>query len=149
MLIRLINLELIEYPDDLGALVMADLNQVDEQPFSLEEVNLIVNGVLVLLYDENLTLEENIKFAREHCLLSGMPDDAAMQKGFEQIKYYNEKISVEQIGYSSQELINEYYCTKPSRKDKPYTIDQNLHEVGTTSAIAGPAIPPRLPGRHD
>jgi hypothetical protein len=58
MLIRLINLKLIEYSDDLGALVMADIIRTDADPFSLEEVNLIVNCVLVPFYDETLTLEE-------------------------------------------------------------------------------------------
>ncbi len=132
MLIRLTNLALIEYPDELGALVMADLMRTDSEPFSIEETNLIVNGVLVPLYDETLTLEENIKFAREHCILSGIPDAATMQKGYEQIKRYNGGMLVEQIGYSSQELINEYYCTQPGTKSQIYTIDQNQHEVAPT-----------------
>lgn len=138
MLIRLINLDLIEYPDELGALVMADIIQDDVTPISLEEVNLLLNGILAPLYDEALTLEENINYARQHCALSGMPDAAAMQKGFEQIRRYNEDMLVEQIGYSSQELIKEYYCTQPDRKAQPYTIDQNHHEVGAPPALAGP-----------
>ena len=138
MLIRLTSLELMEYPDELGALVMADLMRTDSEPFSLEEINLIVNGVLVPLYDEALTLEENISYAKEHCILTGMPDATTMQKGYEQIKRYNEDMLVEQIGYSSQELIKEYYCTQPDRKAQPYTIDQNHHEVGAPPALAGP-----------
>jgi hypothetical protein len=141
MLIRIITLELIEYPDDLGALVMADVIQADEQPFSLEEVNLIVNGVLVLIYDEALPLEENISHARAHCARWGTPDVTVLQKGFEHIKHYNENMAIEQIGYSSQELIDNYYRLEPSRKTKPYTIDQSLHEVGTALAIAEPARP--------
>jgi hypothetical protein len=35
MLIRIITLELIEYPDDLRALVMADVSQNDVPPFRL------------------------------------------------------------------------------------------------------------------
>jgi hypothetical protein len=138
MLIRLTNLELIEYPDELGALVMADLMRTDSEPFSLEEINLIVNGVLVPLYDEALTLEENISYAKEHCILTGMPDAATMQKGYEQIKRYNEDMLVEQIGYSSQELISEYYCTQPGKKSETYTIDQNLHEIEPTPLLTAP-----------
>jgi hypothetical protein len=48
---------------------------------------------------------------------------------------------VEQIGYSSQESISEYYCTKSSSKAKPYTIDQSLHEVGTTPALTSSTKP--------
>jgi hypothetical protein len=136
MLIRIITLELIEYPDDLGALVMADVSRNDVPPFSLEEINLIVNGILGLLYDEDLTLEENISYARTHCGRWGTPDAAALQKGLEQIKHYNQNIPAEQIGYSSQELVELYYHMEPPRTAKPYTIDQSLHEVGTAPTIA-------------
>lgn len=122
--------------------MLAESIQTDAPPIPLEEVNLVVNGVLGLLYDEALTLEENISYAREHCTRWGTPDAAALQKGLEQIKHYNENMPAEQIGYSSQELITDYYCTEPRRTAKPYTIDQSLHEVGTAPAIAGPASTP-------
>lgn len=138
MLIRLTDFEVIEYPDELGALVMADLMRTDTAPFSLEEINLIINGVLAPLYSEARTLDENINYAREHCTITGMPDAITLQKGYEQIKRYNEGIPTSQIGYSSHELISEYYCTKPNRKEQPYTIDQNLPEAGPKPMLAGP-----------
>ena len=138
MLIRIITLELIEYPDELGALVLAESIQPDGPPIPLDEVNLVVNGVLGLLYDEKLTLEENINFARAHCTRRGAPDANKLQKGFEQIKHYNENMPSEQIGYSSQDLIEEYYYMEPKHKAKPYIIDQNLNEVGVPPALAGP-----------
>ncbi len=137
MLIRIITEELIEYPDELGALVLAESTTPDAPPIPLDEVNLVVNGVLGLIYKENFSLEENIKRARAHCTLCGTPDDVAMEKALAQIKEYNEKVPTEEIGYSSQDLI-EYYYLDPKPKIKPYTIDQDLQEIGKTPILAGP-----------
>ncbi len=138
MLICLENLELIEYPDDLGALLMADIIRDDEPNFSIEEINLLINGVLAPLYDEKLSLEQNITKARVHCALSGIPDAAAMVKGFDAVRQYNENVPAEQVGFVSQQLVSEYYCSKPKQKEPPYTIDQNLHEVGAKPLLVAP-----------
>jgi hypothetical protein len=138
MLIRLNNLELIEYPDDLGALVMADIIRDEEPRFSIEEINLLINGVLAPLYDEKLTLEQNINDAKVHCSHWGIPDDAAMLKGFTAVRQYNENVSAEQIGYVRQELVSEYYCTKSNRKAQAHTIEQNFREVKPLPELTAP-----------
>ncbi len=138
MLIRIITEELIEYPDELGALVLADSTRPGAPPIPLDEVNLVVNGVLGLLYDEKITTEENIKNAHAHCTQWRMPDDAAMQKALAQIKDYNENIPTDEIGYSSQDLIADYYCMEPKRKAEPYTIEQKLHETASTPLLTAP-----------
>lgn len=130
MLIRLISLELIEYPDELGALVLADPTQGSVPDFSLEEVNCLVNGVLVALFDQSITPQENIDYAREYCTKWGTPDPGNLEKALAQIKHYNENMPLEGIGYSDSELINDFYGIQRSRsKDEHYTIDQEAHEV--------------------
>lgn len=136
MLIRLISLELIEYPDELGALVLADPTQGDVPDFSLEEVNLLVNGVLVMLFDENLTLEENIEQAREHCTMWGTPDAANLEKALAQIKHYNENMALKDIGYSDRDLVLDAYGIQRSHpRSTENVIDQEMHEVGTVPEL--------------
>ena len=136
MLIRIISEELIEYPDELGALVLAETIDPGDPPIPLDEVNLLINGVLGLLYDEKHSLEENIKFAIAHCTRRGMPAAAKLQKGLEQIKDYNENVPTFEIGYSSQDLID-YYYLDPKPKPKPHTMDNDLQDAGKTPILAG------------
>lgn len=142
MKIRIITDELIKYPDELGALAMADVNKPAVPPFSPDEVNLFVNGILGMLYDNALTREENIVHAKAYCTTWGTPDGGAMEKGFMQIKDYNEKIPAEQVGYSNQELIDLYYLDRPTHITVPYTIEQNMPETRPAR------LPKKLPQRQ-
>lgn len=145
MLIRLISGELLEYPDDLGALVLADIIQADDQDFSLEEINLFVNGALVLLYDNALSLAENINHARAHYAKYPLPDAIALQKGHEYISQYNKNMLIEDIGYSNQELINQYCGMSPQYKVQPYTIEHEPHQDVNKTELTASTVPTLKP----
>jgi hypothetical protein len=65
MLIRFGNDELVEYPDELGVLVLAEPSHGDVPDFSPDELNCVLNCNLGVIYDESMTLDENIQKARE------------------------------------------------------------------------------------
>ena len=109
MLIRLANNNLVEYPDELGALVLADPTCGDVPNFSLEELNCVISGALGMLFDESLTLEQNIAEARVEYTQWGPPSAANLEKAHALIKYYKENIALEDIGYSDRELVNSFY----------------------------------------
>jgi hypothetical protein len=136
MLIRLANDDLLEYPDDLGALVLADPTQGDVPDFSLEELNCLISGALGMLFDEGLTLEQNIEQAREHYTRWGSPSAANMEKARAQIKNYKENIAEKDIGYSDRELINEFYgIQSSSRKFDDNVIDEAPRSVVKVAAL--------------
>lgn len=80
MLIRLDNNELVEYPDEVGALLLADPAHGDEPDYSLEEINCLLSGGFAALYGDELTLEQNIEQAREHYTRWGKPTVSNMEK---------------------------------------------------------------------
>ncbi|WP_338848058.1 hypothetical protein V8J88_04490 [Massilia sp. W12] len=109
MLIRLANDDLVEYPDELGALVLADPSCGDVPDFSLEELNCVISGALGVMFDESLTLEQNIADAMAEYTQWGTPSAANMEKARRLIKYYKEKIALEDIGYSDRALLHAAY----------------------------------------
>jgi hypothetical protein len=131
MLIRLINGELIEYPDELGALALANPRHGDVADFSLDEVNLLLNMMLASIFDENITLEQNIEKAKKHCSAWGNPDAANLEKALALIKHYNANMALKDIGYSDMNFLLDAYGIQSSRlKDEGYIINQQAHEVG-------------------
>ena len=124
MLIRLENENLVEYPDEVGALALADPSEGDVPDYSLDELNLTVNGLLAVLYDEELTLEENIEQARENYTRWGIPNEDNMGKALALIKFYNENVAPTDIGYGPFELIKELYGIPSSKpKAEVYIVD--------------------------
>lgn len=93
MLVRLDNNELVEYPDEVGALLLADPSEGDVPDFSLEELNCLISGGFAAIYDESLTLEKNIEYAIEHYTRWGKPTPSNLEKARIQIKYYKENIA--------------------------------------------------------
>lgn len=130
MLIRLVNEQLIECPDELGAFALADPSQGDVPDFSLDEVNLLLNIIVASLFDEGNSLEENIEHARKQLSIWGTPDPANMEKALAQIKHYNENMAVKDIGYSDRDLVHDALGIQRSNKDDVYVIDQQAREVG-------------------
>jgi hypothetical protein len=109
MLIRLANEELVEYPDEVGALALADPSEGDVPDFSLVELNLTINGLLAMFYDEELTIEENIAWARTHYTRWGTPTAVNMEKARSLIEVYKESVAQADIGYGPLELVKELY----------------------------------------
>lgn len=93
MLVRLDNNELVEYPDEVGALLLADPAHGDVPDYSLEEINCLISGGFAALYDVALTLEQNIEQAKEHYTMWGNPTTSNMEKALAQIKYYKENVA--------------------------------------------------------
>ncbi len=131
MLIRLANDDLVEYPDELGALALANPRHGDVSDFSLEEVNLLLNIMLASIFDENISLEQNIEKAKRHCTMWGTPDAANLEKALALIKLYNANMALKDIGYSDMDFLLDAYGIQSSRpKDEGCIIDQEAHEVG-------------------
>ncbi len=116
MLVRLDNNELLEYPDELGALLLADPSEGDVPDFSLEEINCLISGGFAALYDEGLTLEKNIAHAIEHYTRWGKPTESNLEKARQQIKYYKENISPDQVVSMDVEIGSQ---TEDMQRDKP------------------------------
>ena len=115
MLIRLENDELIEYPDEVGALALADPSHGDVEDMPLDELNLVVNGLLAMFYEEELSLEQNIAEARDHYTKWGTPSESNMAKALAQIKFYNENVAPAEVGYGPLELVKELYGIQSSK----------------------------------
>lgn len=127
MLIRLDNDELLEYPDELGALVLADPRDGDVPDFSLDVLNALLSSSLGLLFNRSQTLEQNIVKAREHYTKWGNPSAANLEKALALIKNYNENIAPGDIGYSERELIDDLYSAPGAKNvNNSSGIDQTL-----------------------
>jgi hypothetical protein len=125
MLIRLENEELIEYPDELGALVLADPREGDVPDFSLDLVNCLIHDTLVTMFDTSRTLEQNIAEAKAYYKNWGNPSDANMEKARALIESYNKNITPEEVGYIDRDLMSYLYFTHdPKNAAQSTIIDQ-------------------------
>lgn len=136
MLIRLANDDLVEYPDELGALVLAEPIHGDVPDFSLEELNCVINCNLGMIFDDELTLEQNIDKAREFYSMWGQPDAANLEKALALVKQYTENIALKDIGYIDKELLNDFYGIQSNRpRSTENVIAQEMHEVGNVAEL--------------
>lgn len=106
MLIRIYNDEIVEFPDDLAARILA-IPIVDEDvpDYSIEEVNALIHGVLGALFEEELTLEQNIAEVSDIYAPQCPVSAANLEKAFALIRNYNENIAVADIACVSADLI--------------------------------------------
>jgi hypothetical protein len=123
MLIRLANEDLVEYPDEVGALALADPSEGDVPEYSLDELNLTINGLLAIFYDEALTLEENIEWARGHYTKWGTPTAINLEKAHALITLYKESVAPADIGYGPLALVKELYGIQSSKSNDVYIIE--------------------------
>ncbi len=135
MLIRLANDALVEYPDELGALVLADPSNGDVPEFSLEELNCVISGALGVMFDESLTLEQNIAEARIEYTKWGNPSAANMEKAHALIKSYKENIAAEDIGYSDSALVNSFYGIMTPEQAKRKIFNNEASDSGVQPAL--------------
>ncbi len=106
MLIKIYNDELVEFPDELAALVLT--NPVFDQnvpDYSLEEVNAVVHGVLGTYFEEGFTLEQNIAEVRDIYASQRTPSAANLAKALALIRHYNQNIAVEDIARVRADLV--------------------------------------------
>lgn len=122
MLIRLFNDELVEYPSDLVALMLASPDGVVPN-LSIPEIDCLIHAMLGSLFNEELNLEQNIELLRRYCVLMGSPSVSDLEEAHAQIKHYMENIAVADIGYSDKNTINAIFDFQSS---KPNPIDGNV-----------------------
>ncbi len=119
MLIRLENEELAEYPDELGALVLADPREGDVPDFPSDLVNCLIHDALVTMFDTSRTLEQNIAEAETYYKNWGLPSAANMEKARGLIEIYNQNIAPEEVGYIDRDLMSYLYFTHdPKNSDQ-------------------------------
>ncbi len=124
MLIRLASGDLVEYPDELGALALTDPFSEDVPDFSLEDLNLILSGGFGVLFHEELTLEQNIEKAHAQYTRLGKLTANNMEKALAQIKYYNENIAPADVGCVDLKLVKEAFGIQSSKpKEEVYTVE--------------------------
>lgn len=126
MLVRLASGDLVEYPDEVGALALADPSQGDVPDFSLEDLNLLISGGLGVLYDEALSLEENIVWAKEHYTKWGEPSASNMAKALAQIKFYKENVAPADVGFVDLELAKAAYGIQSSQRKPDDDFIENM-----------------------
>lgn len=106
MLIKIYNDELVEFPDELAALVLTNpVFDQDLPDYSLEEVNAVVHGVLGTFFEESFTLEQNIAEVKDIYASQRAPSAANLEKALAMIRHYNENIAVEDIAWVRAELV--------------------------------------------
>ena len=122
MLIRLANNNLVEYPDELGALVLADPREGDVPDFTLDLVNSLIHDALVTKFDASRTLEQNIAAAETYYKNSGLPSAANMEKARALIENYNKNIPPEEVGYIDRDLMSYLYFTHDAKNTDQHTV---------------------------
>ncbi len=124
MLIKIYNDELVEFPDDLAARILATPLLDENVPdYSIEEINALIHGVLGALFEEEWTLEKNIAEVRDIYAPQRIPNAANLEKALALIRHYNENIAVEDIAWVSADLV--FPCGGNNYQVKhSYVIDQ-------------------------
>ena len=123
MLIRLANDDLVEYPDELGALVLADPRFGDVPNYTLEELNYLISFSLAILWDDSLTLAQNIAKAREDSNRWAQPSAANMEKAHAMIQFYKKNVAEKDVGYSSPAFVNFLFDNHATGKSQPCAAD--------------------------
>jgi hypothetical protein len=126
MLIRIDNDELVEYPDDLVAMMLAApvVDDHGEYPtLSIEEFNCLVHGMLGMLAGQGHTLAQNIDNIREYCALMSSPDPANLEKARAQVKLYNETLTASEISNVDRETMHAVF---PFQNQRGKTDDDNI-----------------------
>lgn len=134
MLIRIYNDQIVEFPDDLAAVLLAcPLIGSDVPDYSIEEVNAVIHSILGAFFEEEFTLEQNIAAIREIYAPQCPPVAANLKKAFSLIMSYNENIAMDDIAHVGADLVfpcggNNY---KPNHGN---VIDQSPNPDADTAA---------------
>lgn len=105
MLIKIDNDELVEFPDALAAQILASPIVVQSVPdYSIEEVNAVIHGVLGALFEDELTLDQNIQAVQAIYEAQHPASAGNLAKAMGLIQNYNDNIAVKDIAWVSQDL---------------------------------------------
>lgn len=140
MLIRLANDDLVEYPDELGALVLADPSFGDVPDYTLEELNYLISFSLAILWDDSLTLEQNIAKAREDSSRWAQPSAANMEKACAMVQFYKENVAEKDVGYSSPAFVNFVLDNHATAKRQSFVVDDMLYPATNSPKLAASTI---------
>lgn len=135
MLIRLENGELAQYPDELGALVLADPGEGDVPDFPPDLVNCLIHDALVTMFDPSLTLAQNIANTQAYYAGGEVPSEANMKKARELIENYNKTISPEDVGCLDSDLMRYLYFTHDTNNTAQSMIIEQPSISKTQSAM--------------
>ncbi len=125
MLIRLETKELVEFPDELGALVLADPREGDVPDFTPDLVNCLIHDALVPMFNPSFTHEQNIAQAIAHFTQIGPASAASLEKARALIADYNKNIAPDAVGYVDRNLMGYLYFSHNTDAAKPaLVIDQ-------------------------
>ena len=138
MLIRSHINELLEYPDDLVAMMLAspfhgDLD--DESDWSIQEINCLIHAMLGAAFDETLTLEQNIEKIRHVYAPFGEPPAANLKRAQALVRLYNENLPVEEIGRVDSETIRAVFPFQNTAHivEAENVLEQTLKPVDTAA----------------
>ena len=136
MLIRLVSGALVDYPDDVVALMLADPTYGDTPDLSVEEANCLIHAMIGTFFNEELTLEQNIQKIRDIYASLASPSASNLEKAHAQIKHYTENIALADIGYSDSATINSVFHFQRSdhQADEGKVID---HAANPSPATGG------------
>ncbi len=101
--------ELVDYPDELIAMMLAAPVVGDQGGYpnlSIEELNCLVHGMLGMLAGEGHTLEQNIDSIKEYCSMMGNPAPTNLEKARAQVKFYNENLRQSEIGLADCQALH-------------------------------------------
>lgn len=140
MLIRADDGELVEYPDDLIAMMLAAPVVGDQGGYpnlSVAELHCLVHGMVGMLAGHGATLAQNIEHIREYCAMMGSPAHENLEKARAQVKFYNENLPQSEIGYSDREAIGTVFPFQKtlSKPDEAHVVDlvaRNIQNLPTT-----------------
>ncbi|MDP5209449.1 hypothetical protein [Microbulbifer sp. 2205BS26-8] len=118
MLIRIETGELIEFPEDLAALVLIDpLSDGDDQPiFTAEEVNLLLHSIVGTHYDPELSREDNIKEIEELYGQFKPPSAQTLRLAQQSIRAYVREIKRDEIGMVNREQVDQMFVDNPQKR---------------------------------
>ena len=140
MLIRLANDALVEYPDELGALVLADPSFGDVPNYTLEELNYLISFSLAILWVDSLTLAQNIAKAREDSNRWAQPSVANMEKAHAMIQFYKENVVERDVGYSSPAFVNFLSDNHATGERQPRVVDDIPDTAANSPSLAASTL---------
>lgn len=124
MLIRIFDDAIVDFPDDLAALILADPSFDDDFPeFSIVEVNAIIHGTLGAFFKQHFSLNENIERVRDRYASIASPNAVNLAAALASIRNYNSNIEIEEIGvidrsflFSSENAISDSLANFQGKK---------------------------------